>query len=77
MQENAEEIRKQIGHRIKTRRVDKRMVQKDLAEMVGANQTQVSAWEAGRRVLRIEDAIQVAKVLGTTVGYLVGEQRAA
>jgi transcriptional regulator with XRE-family HTH domain len=77
MQENAEEIRKQIGHRIKTRRVDKHMVQKDLAEMVGANQTQVSAWEAGRRVLRIEDAIQVAKVLGTTVGYLVGEQRAA
>ena len=50
------------------------MYQKDLAKALGVNQTQISAWEAGRRVLRIEDAVEVAKILDTSVAYLVGEQ---
>jgi transcriptional regulator with XRE-family HTH domain len=77
MQDNAEEIRRQIGHRLRVRRVDRQMLQKDLAKAAGVDQTQVSAWEGGRRVMRIEDAMKVAKVLGTTVAYLVGESKAA
>lgn len=77
MQPDAEEIRRQIGHRLRVRRVDRNMLQKDLAEAVGIDQTQVSAWEGGRRVMRVEDAMKVAKVLGTTVAYLVGESKAA
>lgn len=77
MQDNAEEIRQQIGHRLRVRRVDRKMLQKDLAEATGVDQTQVSAWEGGRRVMRVEDAMLVAKVLGTTVAYLVGESKAA
>jgi transcriptional regulator with XRE-family HTH domain len=73
MQDNAEAIRRQIGHRIKVRRVDRNMVQRELAEAVGADQTQVSAWEGGRRVMRADDLVKVAHDLGTTVAYLVGE----
>jgi transcriptional regulator with XRE-family HTH domain len=77
MIENAVEIRKEVGHRIKVRRVEQRLLQKDLAQLVGADQTQVSAWESGNRVLRIEDAMKIAKVLDTTVAYLAGEQARA
>lgn len=72
---NAEQVRREVGHRIKVRRVECNMHQKDLGEALGGvDQTQVSAWEGGRRVLRIEDAIALAKVLDTSVGYFVGEQ---
>jgi transcriptional regulator with XRE-family HTH domain len=74
MIENAEGIRGEIGHRIKVRRVDKRLTQKGLAELLGTEQAQVSSWESGRRSLRIEDAMRIAEILDTTVGYLVGEQ---
>lgn len=77
MQDNAEEIRRQIGHRLRVRRVDRNMLQRDLAEATGVDPTQVSAWEGGRRVMRVEDAMKVAQVLGTTVAYLVGESKAA
>lgn len=77
MQDNAQEIRQQIGHRLRLRRVDRKLLQKELAELAGVEQTQVSAWEGGRRVMRVEDAMLLAKVLKTSVAYLVGESKAA
>jgi transcriptional regulator with XRE-family HTH domain len=75
MLHNAEELRKEIGHRIRVRRVECKMLQKDLgAALGGVKQTQISEWEGGRRMLRMEDAMEIAKVLNTTVGYLAGEQ---
>jgi transcriptional regulator with XRE-family HTH domain len=74
MIENALEIRREVGLRIKVRRVEKRLSQRELAESIGVEQTQVSTWESGKRVLRIEDAMKIAQILDTTVGYLVGEQ---
>ena len=75
MLDNAEALRKEIGHRIKVRRVECDMLQKELGAALGdVKQTQVSEWEGGRRALRMEDAIAIAKVLNTSVGYLAGEQ---
>lgn len=66
-------IRKQIGHRIKVRRVELDLKQEDLGVRLGVPQSQISEWEIGRRALRIEQAMDLAKALDTTVGYLAGE----
>ena len=66
-------IRKQIGHRIKVRRVELDLKQEDLGARLGVPQSQISEWEIGRRALRIEQALDLAKALDTTVGYLAGE----
>jgi transcriptional regulator with XRE-family HTH domain len=70
-------IRQEVGHRIKVRRVDRRLTQGELADLVGVQQTQVSSWESGKRPLRIEDAVKIAKILDTSVAYLVGERSSA
>lgn len=70
---NTEANRKQVGHRIKVRRVDLDMQQKELGALVGVPQSQISEWEIGRRALKIEQAMELAKALKTTVGYLAGE----
>ena len=67
------ETRKSIGHRIKVRRVEMNLKQGELGDLVGVTQAHVSEWEIGRRALRVEQAIALAKALRTTVGYLVGE----
>ncbi len=66
-------IRKQIGHRIKVRRVELDMKQEELGLRLGVPQSQISEWEIGRRALRIEQAMALAQALETTVGRLVGE----
>jgi transcriptional regulator with XRE-family HTH domain len=70
---NTEAVRKQIGHRIKVRRVDLDLQQKELGALVGVPQSQISEWEIGRRALKIEQAMELAKALKTSVGYLAGE----
>lgn len=68
------EIRREVGRRIRVRRVELDMHQQQLADAIGADQTQVSAWENGRRVLRIEDAMAIAKALNCKVAHLIGEE---
>ncbi len=77
MIENFAATRKEVGHRIKARRVAVHKTQKDLGAEIGVEQTQVCEWEIGRRALKVEQILAIAKALETTVGYLVGEQRAA
>ncbi|WP_295406913.1 helix-turn-helix transcriptional regulator [uncultured Thiocystis sp.] len=69
----SEEIREDIGHRIKVRRVELKLQQKELGELMGVPQSQISGWEAGRRAMRLEQAVMLAAVLQTSVAYLVGE----
>lgn len=73
MRMNTEAIRKKVGHRIKVRRVDLDLQQKELGALVGVPQSQISEWEIGRRALKIEQAMELAQALRTTVGYLAGE----
>jgi len=70
---NTEEIRKQVGHRIKVRRVELQLEQRELGDLLGVPQSRVSDWERGRRAVRLDDAMALAKVLQTTVAYLAGE----
>lgn len=68
------QIRQEVGHRIRIKRIELGLKQAELGSMVGADQTQVSAWEGGRRVLRIEDAMAIAEALQCKVAHLVGEE---
>ncbi len=70
---DTETIRKQVGHRIKVRRVELDLQQKELGALMKVPQSQISEWEIGRRALKIEQAIVLAQALKTTVGYLAGE----
>ncbi len=74
MEINKDEFRKKVGRRIRVRRVELDMKQAELGRRLGVPQTQISEWEIGRRALRIEQAAALAGALGTTVGYLVGEE---
>ena len=73
MNTDVQAIRKRIGHRIKVRRVELDLQQKELGALLGVPQSQISEWEIGRRALRIEQAMEIAAALQTTVGYFVGE----
>jgi len=74
MMPNASQIREEVGHRIKVRRVECRLKQRELGDAIGVEQVQISEWERGRRALKVEQLVELARVLDTTVGYLVGEQ---
>ena len=70
---SVQQTRKRIGHRIKVRRVELDLKQEDLAQRVGVPQTQISGWENGNRAMRVEQLLELAWALKTTVAYLVGE----
>ncbi|MCB1881730.1 MAG: helix-turn-helix transcriptional regulator [Gammaproteobacteria bacterium] len=66
-------FRKKLGHRIKVRRVELDLKQEELGAVIGVPQSQISEWEIGRRAMRIEQTMDIARGLKTTVAYLVGE----
>lgn len=68
------EFRRATGLRIKVRRVELELEQKDIAESMKVAQSKVSGWETGIRPLPMEDAINLAKALRTSVAYLAGER---
>ena len=47
------------------------VTQKELAEQIGAGQSTISAWVNGRSVPPADLAVQIAKILGTSVEYLL------
>ncbi len=55
------------------RRVELDLKQEELGAVIGVPQSQISEWEIGRRALKIEQAMDIARGLQTTVAYLVGE----
>lgn len=57
---------------LKALRKEKKMVQRDLSHCLGYNYTAVSNYESGRNQPSIEDLITLAKTLGVSVDYLVG-----
>lgn len=71
---NAEDFRKAIGHRIKIRRTELKLHQKELAERIGLAQTYISQWEQGTRAMRIEQAAALAQALEMTLSDLTGEE---
>ena len=63
----------QLGRRIRLRRVELGLTQKDLGEAIGMPFQQLHRIEAGKRFLRVEQLVEVARALRCPVGYLLGE----
>lgn len=53
-----------LGHLIRMGRQDKGISQRALGELLGTNQSSVSAWEGGTVLPRLEVILQLCHVLG-------------
>jgi Zn-dependent peptidase ImmA (M78 family)/transcriptional regulator with XRE-family HTH domain len=61
----------EVGRRIRLRREELGLSQGALARRLGKTQTAVSYWEAGKRTPAVEDLLELADTLSTTVAALV------
>jgi Zn-dependent peptidase ImmA (M78 family)/transcriptional regulator with XRE-family HTH domain len=61
----------EVGRRIRLRREELGLSQGALARRLGKTQTAVSYWEAGKRTPAVEDLLDLAETLSTTVAALV------
>lgn len=57
----------QITNRIAEMRRARRMTQQQLAHALGASRQQLSEWERGVKLPRVDTAIEIARVLGCKV----------
>lgn len=59
------------GTRIRARRQQLKLTQDELSELTSISQTQISEYERDRSSLRADGAVAIARVLETTVEWLV------
>jgi len=72
---NNEDLKKQLGHRIKVRRVDCRLKQEELADRIGMKQGQLSQVERGLLGLSVSQLVAIARVLDCQASDLLEEER--
>jgi len=63
-----------IGARMRTRRRQLGLSQSDLAEKLGVSFQQVQKYERGANRVAASTLVAASQALGTTVGWLVGEE---
>lgn len=66
-----DDLLKQIGYRILSRRKQLRMTQEELAEKAGITPQTVSSAELGKKALRPENIIRISSALGISTDYLL------
>lgn len=66
-----EDLLKQIGNRILSRRKQLRMTQEELAEQAGITPQTVSSAELGKKALRPENIIRICSALEVSTDYLL------
>lgn len=59
---------------IKALRVQHKMTQQDLAEIVGLTPTGISYWESGKAIPNVETLEKLASYFNVTVDYLLGKK---
>lgn len=59
-------------NRLKEVRLKNRLTQEELAEKLNTDKVQISRWESGRVIPRSEALIDLSKILGVSVDYLLG-----
>jgi transcriptional regulator with XRE-family HTH domain len=61
-----------IGEKIKIRRLEKNLKQRELAELANISPEAISAYENGRAIPSVDVAGRIASALGTSVDDLLG-----
>ena len=67
------DITKEIGEKIKIMRKQRGLTQEDLAHLIQKNTNLLARWERGEIRLQTENIIKIARALGTSSSYLLGE----
>lgn len=62
-----------FGKRLEDSRKAKKMSQKELADLFGTTNSAIGKYERDLMVPSVQVASKLAQLLGTTVGYLLGE----
>jgi transcriptional regulator with XRE-family HTH domain len=71
---NDQDLKQQLGHRIKLRRVDCRLNQAELAERIHMKQGQLSRVERGLLGLSVLQLVAIARALDCRVADLLDEE---
>lgn len=66
-----------LAERLRATRTKKGLSQRELAERTGMEQSQISRIEKGEKGASVENLAALARELGTTVSYLVGDEHQA
>lgn len=64
------------GERLKQAREAKGLTQRDLAAACGFSRNSIVNWEGGKRAPKTTDLETMARILGTSVGFLMGGDEA-
>ena len=62
------------GEVIKNKRIERDLLQSELAQMVGVSKTHIYCIEKGRRKASFETMVRIARVLRCSVDELVGNE---
>lgn len=58
--------------RLKDLREDRELTQKDIAEIIGSSQRQISKYETGKQMMGIDKYIKLAKFYNVSLDYITG-----
>ena len=61
-----------LGDRLKNKRVEKKISQAKVSELLHISVVTYGEWERGNHEPRIEDLIKLANIYETSIDYLVG-----
>ncbi|WP_164762965.1 helix-turn-helix domain-containing protein [Paenibacillus humicus] len=67
-----DQLRKEVGKRLKELRLQKGKTQADIAGILGLDRASVSNHEIGRALPKKEELLVLAKFYGTTTDYILG-----
>ncbi|VTS17920.1 helix-turn-helix domain-containing protein [Streptococcus dysgalactiae] len=62
-----------FNDRLKQRRKEKKLTQKEIAPLLGIKQNTYSDWETGKSEPNLENVVKLSKILGTTTDELLGQ----
>ncbi|HEM3612998.1 TPA: helix-turn-helix transcriptional regulator [Streptococcus suis] len=68
-------IQSLFSTRLKLLRKQKQLTQKELAEQICIKQNSYSDWETGKNEPSLENIVKLAKILDTTIDFLLGVDR--
>ena len=65
-------VNKNLYKRLKDMREDHDLSQKDVAQLLGTNQQQISRWETGTQMMGVDKYVILARYYNVSVDYLLG-----
>ena len=65
-------VNNNLYKRLKGMREDHDLSQKDVAQLLGTNQQQISRWETGTQMMGVDKYVILARYYNVSVDYLLG-----